>query len=158
MFMLTIILVILFIGLVLVILEVFFIPGATFVGLLGVIFTVVGIVITYRVLGSQTGTIVLVSTGVVKLAILYYSFHIKAWKKFSLNSSMKSRVNEGMMNGLQIGAMGKAVSTLRPFGKAQFNEGQFEVKTTGPYLDNGTEVRITSIVLNQIIVEPTNLK
>lgn len=156
MVMLTIILIILGIGMVLLILELFFIPGTTIVGLLGLIFSIAGIVITYRHFGSETGHIVLISTTAFKAGILYWSFHYNAWSRFSLKSAMKNRVNEGLTEGLSVGLKGKALSSLRPFGKAQINDREYEVKTlTGGFIDNGTEIRILEIRSNQIIVEPT---
>ena len=61
-----------------------------------------------------------------------------------------------MIDPLNIGDEGKTISTLRPIGKAEFNNKQFEVKTSGDYLDTGTPIRITKIHSNQIIVEPIN--
>ena len=51
---------------------------------------------------------------------------------------------------------GKALSTLRPVGKAKFKNQEYEVKTLGDYVDNGTPIRIKLIMSNQIIVEPIN--
>lgn len=156
MFMISIILVILAIGLILTVLEIFFIPGTTLVGILGMVFSISGVVITFRYFGPEVGWYVVMATTLVKIGVLYWSFHVNAWSKFSLKSSMKSKVNEGITDGLLVGATGRAVSTLRPSGKAEFNERQFEVRTAGPYVENGTQIRITGIILNQIIVEPTN--
>ena len=156
MLMLTIILIILAIGLALTIVELFFIPGTTFVGVLGVVFSVAGIVIAYEHFGAETGLYILLSTSAVKLGILYWSLRIRAWSKFSLKSAITSRVNDDRADGLAIGATGIAVTTLRPFGKGEFNNRQIEVKTTGPYLENGATIRIREIADNQIIVEPTN--
>lgn len=156
MLMLTIILVILLIGLALTILELFFIPGTTIVGILGVMFSIAGIVISYRAFGAGIGTTVLVSTTVVKAGVLYYSLHWKAWSRFALRSAIKSRVNEGITEGLIVGTTGRTVSTLRPIGKAMFSDRTFEVRSQGQYIENGTLIRIVGISLNDIIVEPTN--
>jgi membrane-bound ClpP family serine protease len=156
MFMLSIIFVILAIGLILTVLELFFIPGTTLVGILGLIFTISAIVITFKYFGTETGWYVLIGSTLVKAGIFYWSFHVKAWTKFSLNTSIRSKVNEGLTDGLLIGATGITISTLRPSGKAEFNDRQVEVRTSGPYVENGTSIRITGINSNQIIVEPTN--
>jgi membrane-bound ClpP family serine protease len=49
---------------------------------------------------------------------------------------------------------GKALSALRPMGKAELNNQILEVKTSGDYLDSGSRIRIVKIVSNQIIIEP----
>jgi membrane-bound ClpP family serine protease len=156
MLMWTLILALLIIALCLIIIELVFIPGTTFVGLLGLFFAIAGIVISYRSLGSETGFYILLGMSVTTLAALVYSFKAGVWTKFSLKSSIDSRVNEGLMASLHIGDMGKSVSTLRPVGKAEFNSRQYEVKTLGEYLDKDKTVRIINIEANQIIVEPTN--
>jgi membrane-bound ClpP family serine protease len=155
MFMLTIILIILLLGLVLTVIELFFIPGTTIVGVLGVMFTISGIIFSYKFFGTNTAIILLVTTTAVKLGIWYYSFQNKAWSKFSLKSSIQSKVNEGLTRELEVGTRGMTVSTLRPVGKAAFKQHEFEVKTSGGYLEKGVEIKITRINANQITVEPT---
>ena len=144
----------LLIGLTLIIVELVFVPGTTVVGLLGLIFAIVGIVISYSHFGDDIGFYILLATLAATLAALFYSFRSGAWSKFSLKSSMNSKVNEGIMASLQIGDEGITVSTLRPIGKAEFNNKTFEVKTSGNYIERGEKVRITQIESHQIVVEP----
>jgi membrane-bound ClpP family serine protease len=151
-----IIITLLLIGLALVIIELVFIPGTTVVGLLGLIFSITGVIISYKHFGSDVGFYILIGMLVTTLLALFYSFRSDSWSKFSLKTSNKSKVNEGMAASLMIGDEGRAVSTLRPIGKADFKNQQFEVKTTGDYIEHGTRVRITQIELNQITVEPIN--
>lgn len=144
------------IGLSLIIIELIFIPGTTVVGLLGVVFSVVGIVICYRHFGQEIGFYFLLGVLSATLFTLVYSFRAGTWSKFSLKSSIESKVNEGMAASLNVGDEGKSISTLRPIGKAEFHNKQFEVKTTGDYVENGKVIRIKEIQSNQIIVEPIN--
>lgn len=144
----------LLIGLTLIIVELVFIPGTTVVGLLGLIFAIVGIVISYSHFGNDIGFYILLATLASTLAALFYSFRSGAWSKFSLKSSISSKVNEGIMASLHIGDEGITVSTLRPMGKAEFNSKTFEVKTSGNYIERGEKVKITQIESNQIVVEP----
>jgi membrane-bound ClpP family serine protease len=152
----TLILIIIGIGLVLTILELFFIPGTTIVGFLGLIFSVAGILLAYDQFGNDVGMTVLVTTSIAKVVILYLSFHHGAWWKFSLKSAIESKVNEGLTANLKPGATGKTVSTLRPVGKAEFNNLEYEVKTSGNYLENNVPIRIIQVESNQIVVEPIN--
>ena len=143
-------------GLALIIAEIVFIPGTTLVGVLGLVFSIAGIVISYQHFGSDVGFSIMLGMGLITAAALYYSFKSGVWSKFSLKDSNQSKVNEGMVSDLTIGDEGKALSTLRPVGKAQFKNQEYEVKTLGDYVDNGTAVRIKLIISNQIIVEPIN--
>jgi membrane-bound ClpP family serine protease len=151
-----IIVALLLIGLTLIVVELVFIPGTTVVGLLGFIFAVAGIITCYRHFGRETGFYVLLSMSGITLAVLIFSFRSGSWSKFSLKSSMDGKVNEGLTSSLTVGDEGKALSTLRPIGKAEFHNKQFEVKTSGDYVEHGTRVRIVLIHSNQIFVEPIN--
>jgi membrane-bound ClpP family serine protease len=151
-----IIIALLLIGLALIIVELVFIPGTTVVGVLGLIFSIVGIVFCYKHFGSDTGFYVLMGMLITTLVTLFFSFRSGAWSKFSLKTAIESRVNEGMLASLRVGDEGKTLSTLRPIGKAEFNSKQYEVKTVGDYVESGKTVRISQIQLNQIIVEPIN--
>lgn len=149
-----IILALLLIGLSLIIIELVFIPGTTVVGLLGFIFAVAGIVISYRHFGNETGFYILLGMSVTTLGALFYSFRSGAWSKFSHKSAITSRVNEGLMENLKVGDEGMTTSTLRPIGKAEFNNRQYEVRTIGDYVASGRPVRIIEIRSSQIIVKP----
>jgi membrane-bound ClpP family serine protease len=154
MFMWVIIISLLAIGLGLIIVELVFIPGTTVVGLLGVIFTIVGIVVSYRHFGNDVGFYILVGTGVSTLLALFFSFRSGAWNRFSLKSSIDSKVNQDMLKVLNIGDEGTTRSALRPSGTAEFANQNYEVRTTGSFVDSGIRVKIVQIMSNQIIVEP----
>lgn len=143
-------------GLVLVIIEILFVPGTTVVGIIGFLFMVAGVGLTFKNHGGEIGWITLGITSVVSGGVLYFSFTTNLWGRFSLKSANTGKVNEGELTGLEPGMEGIATSALRPIGKAELNSKTFEVKTLGGYLDSGKRVRIVKIFENQIIVEPIN--
>ncbi|MBL7865979.1 MAG: NfeD family protein, partial [Cyclobacteriaceae bacterium] len=93
-------------------------------------------------------------TAVVSGVLLVYAFKANVWGRFSLKSSIDSKVNEGELNGVETGTEGIALSALRPSGKAELGSRTFEVRTMGAYVESGTKIRIIQIASNQIIVEP----
>ena len=139
-------------GLVLIIAEVVFIPGTTVVGFLGLIFAIVGIVFSYSHYGREIGFYVLLGTGLTSAAALYLSFRKGAWKKFSHQSAIDSKVNEGMTAHLSPGDEGISTSVLRPMGSVDFNGKIFEVRTNGEYVANGMKVRIVQVQSNNTIL------
>ena len=143
-------------GLVLVVAEVIFVPGTTVVGIIGFCFLVVGVGLSFKYFGSEVGWVMLGSTSVASGGLLYFSFTTNVWRRFSLKSSNKGKVNEGELDQLVVGMEGRAISALRPIGKAEVNEQIVEVRTNGDYLDSGSRIRIIKIVSNQIIIEPIN--
>lgn len=143
-------------GLILVVAEIVFVPGTTVVGLIGFIFLIIGVGLSFKYFGGEVGWILLASTSVACGGLLYFSFNTKTWNRFSLKSANKGKVNEGEIDQFTVGMEGQTVSALRPIGKAELNNQTVEVKTTGDYLDSGSKIRIIKIISNQIIVEPIN--
>jgi membrane-bound ClpP family serine protease len=141
-------------GLILVVVEIIFVPGTTFVGVVGFCFLVVGVGLSFRYFGSEVGWLTFGLTAVACGGLLYFSFTTNLWSRFSLKGKMDSRVNEGELDNLRVGMEGQTVSALRPIGKAEVNNQTVEVKTNGDYLDSGSRIRIIKIISNQIVVEP----
>jgi len=143
-------------GLFLIVAEIIFVPGTTLVGIVGFVFLFLGIGLSFSYFGSETGWIIVGVSSVTSGLILYFSFKANVWSRFSLKSSIDSKVNEGELDALIIGVEGQTVSALRPFGKAEIKNKMYEVKTLGEYLDTGSRIRVIKIASNQIIVEPIN--
>lgn len=141
------------IGLILIVVELIFVPGVTIVGILGFILVAVGIWIGYAALGTTTGHMILAASVLIGGLALFYSFRSEAWSRFALKDTIKSRVNEETPHLLEVGEEGKTISALRPQGTAVFKERHHEVQTTGEFLSPNTPVRIIKIVANKITVE-----
>ncbi len=146
----------LLIGLALIVVEVVFVPGTTFVGIIGVIFLGAAIMSSYRNYGDDVGFYVLLGTSAVTALALFFSFRSQAWSRFANKSSMNGKVNEGLTSSLALGDEGIATSTLKPMGKVQFRGKEYEAKSLGDYVDVGTKVIIVHLQENQIIVKPIN--
>jgi membrane-bound ClpP family serine protease len=142
-------------GLVLVVIEIFFVPGTTFVGLLGFLCLAIGVAMSFRYFGGTVGWSVAAGSAAITGFVLYQSFRTNVWSRFSLKSTLTGGVHDGVVDQVSAGAEGVALSALRPFGKAEVNNKTYEVRTQGKYVETGTRIRIVQIAANQIIVEPT---
>ena len=142
------------VGMALIIIEVIFVPGTTFVGILGFIATAFGIYLTFVKFGYTAGWWVIGSTMIVFGVALYYSFKSNAWDRFSLKNTIDSKVNEGLTGSLKVGDEGLALSTIKPVGNADFGNVEYEVRSQGLYIESGTRIRIIKIEINNIFVEP----
>lgn len=150
----TVIALILF-GEMLIVAEIIFVPGTTLVGVLGFVFLIIGIGLSFHYFGNQIGWISSGGAVVASGLVFYYSLKSNVWGRFALKSSIRSKVNEGELDGLAPGQEGIALSALRPVGKAEVGGRTVEVKTLGGYVTTGTKIKIIQILSNQIIVEPT---
>ena len=143
-------------GFVLLIVEVLFVPGTTVVGVLGLIATILGIYLSFDYFGSEVGWWFTLGSAVFFGLATYYSFRNKTWEKLALKDTNVGKVNEGLTDSLTVGDKGLAISTLKPIGKAEFDNREYEVRTTGAYVDSGTAVQIIKIEKNNILVELIN--
>ncbi len=144
------------IGIAMIVVEIIFVPGTTFVGIVGFCMVLGGIVVSFSFFGRSTGWIVLGGSAVATGVVVYLSLRTDAWDRFSLKSSIDSKVNEGSLDAIKSGEEGITVSALRPSGKADIQGKLYEVTTLGNFVSSGTKVRVVSISSNQIIVEPIN--
>lgn len=149
----TVLITLLVLGMILIVVEIVFIPGTTVVGILGFVCLIGGIYSAFASFGERTGNIVMISSGVFLIASVVYIFKAKTWEKMALNKTIDSRVNENDMSNLSIDSVAIAVSDLRPMGTIEFENEQFEAETNGEFIEAKSSVNIISIKSNEIIVE-----
>lgn len=140
-------------GIILIIVEIVFIPGTTIVGILGCIFGLSGLYLSFEYFGNTVGIIISVISVGISLAAIVISLKNGVWDRFSLKSAIDSKVNQEYIIILNVGDVGKAVSTLRPMGNAIFGEKIIEVRTNGDYIPADTDIRIAKIDDSRIYVE-----
>lgn len=150
----TAVIALIFIGLLLIIVEVIFIPGTTVVALLGLAGMIGGIYLSFSYFGVATGWAVLIISSTVGLILIIYSLRTGIWKKFALSKKMESKVNEEFKIEFQVGEVGDALSDLRPIGKGDFDGREVEVRSFGEHISAGTRIQINKVQENKIFVEP----
>ncbi len=144
-------------GIILLVVEIIFVPGTTILGLIGGALMVFGVIIGYSKFGPQTGTIILVSSIVAGAVVTIISFKSGVWKKFTLKETNKSKFNEDIKVKHLLGADGITLSALRPYGKAEIYNSTYEVKTLGNYLSSGVKIKVTNVDKDhKIFVEQIN--
>ncbi len=150
-----IVIAIILIGLLLIFLEIFLIPGTTLFGVVGGIALFIGVVMVYSYYGSKWGNITLLASSLSVAISVVLGFKVIQSNKLAMKAEIDGRVNE-LENAeeLQIGARGITVTELRPIGKAVFAHKKLEVSSTGDYIHRETEVEIIQISGNKIIVQP----
>ncbi len=141
-------------GLAVVVIEIIFIPGTTVVGLVGIVFMILGMGLSFKYFGGSVGWLTTGGTAVASGVVLYLAFKSNVWGRFSLKTTIDSKVNEGELISVIAGLEGVTVSALRPIGKAELNNKTYEVRTMGTYLEPGTRIRVQQVKDHQIFVEP----
>lgn len=139
-------------GVILVLVEVLFVPGTTLVGLLGVLVTGVGIY--YGFINFETGTALAIvgSAVLANVAVIAYGFRSGVWDRFSLKDTIASRSFDDRLTGLEVGQKGRTVSDFRPYGKVEIGDKIYEAKSDVGFLSTGTDVYIEKLEDNRIII------
>lgn len=139
-------------GIALVIVEVLFIPGTTFVGLLGFLMIAFGVWYCFDIYGKLAGMSLAGGSLVVMSLAFYVGYKKGVWKKFALNTENDSKLSQKSINDLHVGQQGVAVSVLRPTGTADFDGKRVEVQSLGEMIDVGRKIVIVEIKGNEIFV------
>ena len=148
-----IILILIVFGISLLIIEVIFIPGTTFVGIGGIICMIFGVYFGFDYYGATIGFLTLGMALITITSSFIYSLKSKPWEQFSLKETMTSTVNEDIGIKLIVGNIGLTTSDLKPVGKALFEDIEIEVCTQGDFLSTGKEIKIIKIDHNKIYVQ-----
>ncbi len=138
-------------GLLLVLLEIFILPGLV-AGIVGGLIVIFGIYQSYSSYGTAAGTITLLSTIAVFIILMVVFFKSGTWKKLALSDAIGSKMNT-IDKPMHIGDKGIAISRLAPMGKAMFGNEYFEVSTNGDFIDENTEITIIKVEGNKIFVK-----
>ncbi len=150
----TIIILLILLGLFLLILEFFALPGVTFAGVGGVLFIGVGIFMAYKNFGSVGGNITLISTVILALFVVVWSLRSGTWKKLMLDSSVAGNVEVKEDSAVNVGDEGVAITRLNPVGKALINGITIEAHCPGNFVDQNTKLEVTKVFKTYIIVKP----
>lgn len=140
-------------GALLVMVEILFVPGTTIVGLIGIVFSGIGVYYGYQEFSPTNATIVFVVTVLINLGMLVYGFKAGVWKKFSLMETNTGRSFDDRLIGLEIGQSGRTKSDCKPFGKAEFGDKIYEVKSDSGFISTNVDVYIHKLENNKIIIK-----
>ena len=140
------------IGFILIGVELLVTPGFV-IGLIGMGFLGIGIYMIYQEYGSVAGNISLVSVSVLLIAFFVLTLRSGFWNRIASKEMITGKANTMDRLDLELGALGKTLSALRPSGTAVFNNRRFEVQTDGDFIDAGQEVEVVKIFDNKITVK-----
>ncbi len=152
----TLIVILLLVGFVLLLLEMLVIPGITVAAILGFVAIALAVWGAFASYGSTAGFITLASGLLGSVVLLIVALKAKTWNRFSLKSSIDSKVNVIGETDVRPGDSGKTVSRLAPAGKAMINGEYYEVHTIGEFIDPGSEIIVTKVEFNKITVKLKN--
>ncbi len=141
-------------GLVLLLIEFAVIPGVTIAGIGGFLLLGASVYIAFVEYGTGAGFLTLLIVLIAAPLMIYYFFKSKSGKKMILNSKIEGKVDTINKEKIKIGDIGKAIGRLAPSGKVKVSGEIVEAQSTGSFIDQNTEIIVSKILSNKIIVEP----
>ncbi|MDR1561768.1 MAG: hypothetical protein LBS54_01605 [Dysgonamonadaceae bacterium] len=140
------------VGILLILAEIFLIPGVTIAGVGGVLFSVAGVYFAFSGLGSVAGVCTLVAMIIVVGILFVVLVKSRALDAISLQTDILSTVADNLPI-VRTGDEGETVSRLNPVGKIRVNGFIIEARTLGEFMDEGTDIVVFSVLLGQIFVK-----
>lgn len=155
-----------FVGIVLLLIEFFYVPGFGLVGILGILAILASIVLslignlptvtspdTFRVV--QTMAMAAILTIIFTIPIIKYVPKTTAWNRLILNTEQKKeagfRSTPGEYEQL-IGKKGIALSTLRPSGSALIENKRLTVVSYGDFIEKNSQIEVIQVEGNRVVV------
>ncbi len=142
------------VGFILLLIELFIIPGFGIVGISGLTFLGVASYIAYTKLSPLAG--ILISAGSLIIIFIALKLFPKTaiWKKLRLDKTETKEGGFSPADSLEhlVNKEGIALTPLRPSGSAKIEGKRFDVTTEGIFLENNTKIKVVKVEGNKIVV------
>ena len=137
---------------VMLVLEVAFLPGFGFTGVIGMLAMVGSVFYAFLQLGNFAGWIVLLVSVLISIALFLWALYGKSLDKMALKKNINSKVNERDMSRFAVGDRGVARTRLALIGEALINGQVVEVKSECGFIDEQQEIEIVRISGDSLFV------
>ncbi len=150
------------VGLGLIAVEVYLVPGFNVVGIFGFIVILFAIGYTFTESGLLGGIYVIVGTAIAGGGLFYWMWTSGAWDRFILGTTITGERpgedRESERRAKYLGKTGVAVTPLRPTGVARIDGERIEVATEGDFIAAGSNVRVVAMDRRRFFVRLANLE
>lgn len=137
------------VGLGLIVVEVYLVPGFNVVGVFGFVIILFAVGYAFSEAGILGGIYATLGTGVVGGGMFYWMWTSGAWDRFILATNLKadsdSVARESEHRAKYLGRTGVAMTPLRPTGVAEIDGERIEVVTEGEFIASGSKVRVVAM-------------
>ncbi len=154
------------IGVILLLIEIFVIPGFGIFGVLGIVMIVTGLFmglisdLPIFDFSSISGALVQLASSFLLSGIVIFILSrtlpkTNAWNRMILNKGIESSSGYSAIPKVHelLGKKGKAISDLRPAGIAEIEGKRIDVVTEGDYIETGNEVEVIEVRASKVVVK-----
>lgn len=138
---------------VLLVVEVVFIPGIGFTGVLGVLSMIGAVAYSFFNIGSLAGWITLLVACAVCVGLFLWALYGKSLDRVALKKNIDSTVKEGELSKFAVGDKGVARTRLALIGEAEINGDIVEVKSESGFVNEGDAVEVVRISGDTVFVK-----
>lgn len=150
-----IILVLVALAILLLILEMFFLPGISVAGIVSVVFYGVAFYYAFAHLGTVAGIVTMVVAVVVTLFVIWYFMRSRTLDKMSLHTNIEATAPTEVSSAVKVGDEGVALSRLNPMGNVLIGNETVEARAYD-FIEEDTPVKVVKIERTTIVVEAMN--
>ncbi|KAA6301938.1 MAG: hypothetical protein EZS26_001941 [Candidatus Ordinivivax streblomastigis] len=150
---LLIVIVLCLIGLLLILAEIFLIPGVTITMVAGIAASMGGVYYAFTRLGTSAGIIVLLIMLTFIIVSCIYLVRSKTLDKMGLETNSDSTVVPDEALKIAVGDEGISLSRLNPMGKVEVNGIVMEGKSFDEFIDEKTKIIVVKVSAMQLIVK-----
>jgi membrane-bound ClpP family serine protease len=143
----------LLVGVILMLIEIFLIPGLSVAGIGSLIFLGGAVFYAYSFLGSAAGHLTFISAIVLLVIAIWIFLRSKALEKMSLKAEIDGKNDPLADVEVKEGDEGVSVSRLAPMGKIKVNGHVMEAKSMDEFVDENTPVVVIKVLQTNVIVE-----
>lgn len=138
-------------GIALIVLEIFFLPGTTIAGVAGGLFLVASVWVAFASFGSDIGWYTIGIIALMLTVSIYLFVKLGVMDKVSLKTEIDSKL-DAKNQFVQVGDRGMASSRLASMGNADINGQMVEVKSINGFIDVDADIEVVSADKQEILV------
>lgn len=144
----------LFVGLILLVAEVYLFPGLSIAGICATVCFIVANIYAYIHLGGEACLLTFFITLITGGGVLLWVFRSKALERRVLTKDINSTVADDRNYDVHTGDRGIAITRLALIGNAEINGQVMEVRSIGGFIDEQTPIIVERIADGVILVAP----
>lgn len=140
---------------ILVVLEVFIVPGISIAGLSALLCGVYAVYYSFTYIGVTAGIVTIAALVFVTIGALWIFMKSNLLDKLALKKEVSSTIEKTKDVNVKVGDKGISTTRLALIGYAEFDGKVVEVKAANDLIDPNTEIVVERIVDGIILVEKT---
>lgn len=146
--------IVILLGILFLLIEIFLLPGISIAGIAGLVFIVGGIIYAYAYLGTTAGNITLLISVLVLTGGFLGLLRSKSLRKIALTNDIDSKVDTSDLEKIRPGDQGITLSRLNPIGKVGIKGVVVEGKSAnGELIEEGTQIEVVKVDSSNIVVK-----